>query len=65
MLTAIVAIDIILFLLIALWVGWINLIGNTEQRGGAGFVAFVLGCAIIILSAAAVSVWLIIAAING
>ena len=42
MLSTIVIVDIILLVLIGVWVGWINIVGNTEAKGGAGFVAFVL-----------------------
>lgn len=48
MLSAILYIDLVLFILIALWVFVINITGTTDQKGGAGFVAFILAIAIII-----------------
>ena len=50
MLSTIVIIDLILFALIGLWVGWINIVGNTEAKGGVGFVAFVLVSLIVFIS---------------
>ena len=50
MLTTILLVDAVLFGLIALWVIIINIIGNTDQRGGVGFVAFILVTAILVIS---------------
>jgi hypothetical protein len=50
MLSTILLVDLVLFCLIALWVGVINITGNTEQRGGVGFIAFVLTSIIIFVS---------------
>ena len=42
MLSTILYIDLILFIIIAAWVCIINTTGNTDQKGGVGFVAFFL-----------------------
>ena len=50
MLSTIVIVDLVLFGLLALWVGIVNVTGNTDQRGGVGFVAFFLAIAILVIS---------------
>lgn len=51
MLSTILIVDLVLFVIIALWVGVINVTGNTDQKGGASLVAFFLVSAIAIGSA--------------
>ena len=50
MLLTIAIVDLVLFGLIALWVGVVSATGNTDQRGGVGFVAFVLAMGILVVS---------------
>ena len=50
MLSTILYIDLLLFSLIAFWVFVINTVGNTDQKGGVGFVAFFLTIAIVLVN---------------
>lgn len=60
MITAIVIVDLVLIGLIALWVAWVNITGDTDQRSGAGLAAFMMISLIAFWSAVVVIVGLII-----
>lgn len=59
MIANILAIDLILFLILAIWVAVVHVFGSSDAKGGVGFVAFVLGMLIACATALAVTVILI------
>ncbi len=65
MLSTILYIDIALFIIIAAWVFIINTTGNTDQKGGVGFVAFFLTVAILIINVLIGAISLIVSSIRG
>jgi hypothetical protein len=50
MIVTVLIIDAVLLGILALWLSIINATGNTDQRGGAGFVAFFLAALIVVAS---------------
>lgn len=58
--TTILSIDAIIFAIVGLWYSFINATGNTDERGGAGFVAFVIISMTLFISAVAAVITLII-----
>lgn len=63
MIANILAIDLVLYLLLASWVAVVYVFGNSDAKGGVGFVAFVLGMLIAGATALAVTVIIIFNAI--
>lgn len=59
MIANILAIDLVLYLLLAIWVALVHVFGNSDAKGGVGFVAFVLGMLIAVATALAVTVIII------
>jgi hypothetical protein len=51
MILTILIVDAVLIGLISLWVLWINITGDNEQKGAAGFAAFMLVSLILFWSA--------------
>ncbi len=51
MLATILTVDAVLIGIILLWLGWINIVGNTDQKGGAGLASFMLVSLILFFSA--------------
>ena len=63
MIANILAIDLVLYLLLAIWVAVVHVFGSSDAKGGAGFVAFVLGMLIAGATVLAVTVIIIFNAI--
>jgi uncharacterized membrane protein len=45
--------------LILLWLGWINIVGDNDQRAGAGLAAFMLLSIIVPITAVVGIIWFI------